>query len=77
MTGEHLVLKLVPREDPMFERLLRFRVDLYRDYNLDTCRRVFEERFEVLETLPMRDSPRTLLVLRKRASGSSETWQRA
>ena len=60
---------------PMFERLLRFRVDLYRDYNLDTCRRVFEERFEVLETLPIADSPRTLLVLRKRASGSSETWR--
>ncbi len=69
MARRDLVLEFVPREDPMFERLMRFRVDLYGAYGLEGCRRVFAERFEVVAERPIPGSPRTLLFLRRRGSG--------
>ncbi len=66
LTARDLILEFVPREDPMFERLLRFRVDLFGGLTLEACRNVFLERFELLGEKPIADSGRTLLLLRKR-----------
>lgn len=67
MTRDHLVLEFVPTDDVQFKRLTRFRADLYGDFTLDVCRRVFDETFHVVRESPVPGSPRTLLFLRKRA----------
>lgn len=67
MTGDALVLEFVPPADPMFQKLMKFRVDLYGGLTLDACRAVFAERFAVVREDAIPHSPRTLLLLRKRA----------
>lgn len=68
LTERHLVLEFVPTDDSMFQRLMKFRVDLFSDLTLDACRGVFLERFELLRETPIAGSKRTLLFLRKAAS---------
>ena len=60
----------MPTDDSMFQRLLKFRVDLFGDLTLDLCRRVFLERFELLRETAIAETKLTLLFLRKRASGA-------
>jgi len=67
LTSRDLVLEFIPTDDNMFQRLMKFRVDLFGDLTLDACRRVFEERFDVLRETPIPHSKRTLLFLRKKA----------
>jgi SAM-dependent methyltransferase len=67
MTNAYLILEFVPPEDPMFRELMKFRVDLYRQLTLESCRKTFESRFTVLREEPIPGSPRTLLFLRKLA----------
>ncbi len=66
MTTRDLVLEFVPTDDSMFERLMKFRVDLFGGITLDACRRVFTERFELLQEKPIPGAKRTLLFLRKK-----------
>ena len=66
LTNRDLVLEYVPPDDGMFERLMKFRVDLFGDLSLDLCREVFRERFELLRETPIAGSKRTLLFLRKK-----------
>lgn len=61
-----LVLEFVPTHDVMFRKLMQFRVDLYQHFTLGRCVEVFSARFEVLRQVPVEDSPRTLLFMRKR-----------
>ncbi len=65
LTQRDLVLEFVPTDDPMFERLMKFRVRLHDDLTLDSCREAFLKRFELLDECPITDSKRTLLLLRK------------
>jgi len=65
LTNRDLVLEFIPTDDGMFQRLMKFRVDLFGDLTLDTCRNVFLERFDLLKEQPIPDSKRTLLFLRK------------
>lgn len=66
MTSDYLILEYVPTDDVMFRRLMRFRVDLFKDLTLDSCRAVFEERFEVVRETLIPGSPRTLWLLKKK-----------
>jgi predicted RNA methylase len=66
VTQRDLVLEFVPVEDSMFQRLLKFRVNLFGDLTLDNCRNVFLQRFDLLREVPIPGSKRTLLFLRKR-----------
>jgi SAM-dependent methyltransferase len=61
-----LVLEFVPTHDVMFRKLMQFRADLYQEFTLERCVRVFEERFELIRRAAVADSPRTLLFMRKR-----------
>ena len=65
-TRRDLVLEFVPTDDSMFQRLMKFRVDLFADLTLDACTRVFQQRFELLREEPIAGSKRTLLFLRRR-----------
>ncbi|MBN2473987.1 MAG: class I SAM-dependent methyltransferase [Pirellulales bacterium] len=66
MTRRDLVLEFVPRGDQMFQRLMRFRVDLFGDWTLPNCRHLFTQRFELLRESPVPGTNRTLLFLRRR-----------
>ncbi|HPD30275.1 MAG TPA: class I SAM-dependent methyltransferase [Phycisphaerae bacterium] len=66
LCDRHLVLEFVPTDDVMFRKLMQFRVDVYQDFTLDACIRAFEERFDVLRQVPVVDSRRTLLFMRKK-----------
>jgi SAM-dependent methyltransferase len=68
ITRAHLLLEFVPKDDVMFRRLMKFRVDLFRDLSLQSCLDVFLERFDLTQQSPIPASPRTLLCLRKKSS---------
>jgi SAM-dependent methyltransferase len=63
---EYLVLEFVPRDDVMFQQLIRFRADLYDGFTLENCITCFSEQFELIRQAVIADSPRTLLFWRKR-----------
>ena len=64
---KHLVLEFVPTDDVMFRKLIEFRVNLFGDVTLDRCLDVFSEKFILLRQVPVQNSPRTLLLLKKRS----------
>ena len=45
LTREYAVVEFVPPADPMFQRLLRFRVNLFEQVTLEVCRNAFLTRF--------------------------------
>jgi SAM-dependent methyltransferase len=66
LTRGYAVVEFVPPADPMFLRLLRFRVNLCENVTLEACRNAFLTRFDILKESPIPNSPRTLLFLRKK-----------
>jgi len=66
LAGRYLVLEFVPPEDAQFQRLLRFRENLFSHITLPGCLEVFSTRFTLLEKQPIPDSGRTLLFFEKR-----------
>ncbi|MDX1645124.1 MAG: class I SAM-dependent methyltransferase, partial [Thermoanaerobaculia bacterium] len=64
--GGHLVIEWVGRSDPMVERLLLNKEDLFRDYERETFDRLLEERFEVLERHELDSGTRVLVLARPR-----------
>ena len=66
LTREYAVVEFVPPADPMFQRLLQFRVNLFDQVTLEACRNAFLTRFDILEEVPIPNSSRTLLFLRKK-----------
>jgi SAM-dependent methyltransferase len=66
LTRDALVLEFVPPEDPMFQRLTRFRLDSYESMRLERCLEVFGARFDLVRREPVPGSPRTLLLFRRR-----------
>lgn len=65
LTTRDLVLEFVPTDDNMFQRLIKFRVNLFGDVTLHACRDIFLQRFDLLKEASIPDSKRTLLFLRK------------
>jgi SAM-dependent methyltransferase len=66
LTQEYAVLEFVPPADPMFQRLLRFRVNLFEQVTLEACRKAFLPRFDILREVAIPNSSRTLLFLQKK-----------
>ena len=66
LTERDLILEFVPTDDNMFQRLMNFRVDLFEHVNLELCRQVFEQRFELIDSNSIDGSTRTLLHYRKK-----------
>lgn len=66
MTNRDLIIEFVPTDDSMFERLMKFRVDLFQGVNLENCIKAFDAKFELLEKHPIPGSKRTLLYFRKK-----------
>ena len=49
----------------MFQRLLKFRVNLFEGLTLETFRSAFSQRFDILKEAAIPNSPRTLFFLKK------------
>jgi hypothetical protein len=64
--ARNLVIEWVPKEDPMVQRLLAAREDVFPDYSLEGFRSGFETNFEILEEAPIDESMRILFRMRAR-----------
>ncbi|QDV32513.1 class I SAM-dependent methyltransferase [Tautonia plasticadhaerens] len=67
LTRRHVILEFVPPHDPMFRRLMTFRSTRHDDFTIEACRDAFATAFEVVDEQPIPDSPRTLMLLTKKA----------
>ena len=65
--GDALVLEWVPKEDPMVQRLLASREDIFPDYTEAGFRAAFEPAWTTVDRLPVAGTPRVLFVLRRSA----------
>jgi hypothetical protein len=64
--GERAIVEFVPKDDPMTQRLLAARPDIFPDYTLDGFRAAFAPEFRTLEETPIVDSLRTLFLMERR-----------
>lgn len=64
--GEQLIVEFVPDGDPMAQQLLQARDDVKPSLTLEAFRAVFESRFEILDDVPIENSGRRLLRMRRR-----------
>jgi ribosomal protein L11 methylase PrmA len=64
--GRTLIIEFVPKDDPMVERLLATREDVFADYTMDGFRAAFGRRFDVRDEVPIADTRRTLFRLERR-----------
>ena len=62
--GEWLIIEFVPKSDSQVQRLLASREDIYPDYTLSGFETAFRRHFEVVQSVPVPDSERTLYLLR-------------
>jgi ribosomal protein L11 methylase PrmA len=63
----NLVVEWVPKGDPMVQRLLATREDIFPGYTADGFRAAFAEAFELVEEAPVEESGRVLFRMRRRA----------
>jgi hypothetical protein len=66
--GDALILEWVPKEDPMVQRLLASREDIFPDYTEAGFRAAFEPAWRIVDRLPVAGTPRVLFVLRRSTS---------
>jgi SAM-dependent methyltransferase len=69
--GGEVVVEFVGKTDPMAQRLLRNKVDIYDDYDQDVFEREVARHFEVVERAAVPSAPRTLYLLAPRASADA------
>jgi hypothetical protein len=61
-----LVIEFVPKEDSQVQRLLASREDIFDTYTREHFERVFSTLFEIVDATPVRESARTIYVMRAR-----------
>lgn len=64
--GPNLIVEWVPKEDPMVQRLLATREDIFPDYSMDGFRAAFGEQFDIVRETPVEDSGRIMFLMRRR-----------
>jgi hypothetical protein len=64
--AQWLVVEFVPREDPKVEQLLANREDVFYEYTQTRFEATFKTYYEVETTEPLRESRRTLYLLRRK-----------
>jgi hypothetical protein len=63
-----LVVEFVPKPDSQVQRLLASRVDIFDSYTQPEFERAFSTVFSIDEAVPVRDTVRTIYVMRRRAA---------
>ena len=64
-TARHLVIEFVPKDDPMVQKLLAAREDIFSDYTLEAFERAFSVFFKIRQTVKIKDSRRILYLMEK------------
>jgi ribosomal protein L11 methylase PrmA len=62
----HLVIEFVPREDSQIQRMLTFREDTFADYSQAQFENAFRDRFELVRSVPVEQTERTLYLMSRR-----------
>jgi hypothetical protein len=55
-----LIVEWVPKDDPMVQRLLSAREDVFADYNEEGFVKSFERRYRIEERIPLPESSRVM-----------------
>ena len=63
--GNGLILEWVPKDDPMVQRLLASREDIFPDYTEAGLRSAFEPAWTIVDRLPVPGTPRVLFVMQR------------
>jgi hypothetical protein len=63
----NLILEWIPKADPMVQKLLAARDDIFTDYSPEGFRTAFGRDFEIVEEAPIEDSGRVLFRMRRRS----------
>jgi len=61
-----LIVEFIPKNDPMVERMLALRSDIFHQYHQSFFEEAFSKFFLIEEAVPVEDSQRTLYLMRKR-----------
>ena len=61
-----LIIEFVPKTDPMSQKLLLHRDDIFHDYDEESFERAFAEKFSTIKKAPIPQTQRTLYYLRRR-----------
>lgn len=64
--GENLIIEFVPKEDSKVQVLLSSREDIFVNYNQEEFEKVFAKYFEIVEKTPLKNSLRTMYLMRKK-----------
>ena len=64
--GNTLIIEFVPKSDPMVQTLLANRDDIFGDYDREGFETAFQQRFTIERSEPVRDTDRTLFLMRKK-----------
>lgn len=62
--GRWLIIEFVPKDDSQVQRLLATREDIFGDYRQDIFEQVFSRTYEIIRSEMIRESKRTLYLLR-------------
>ena len=68
--GDGLVIEWVPKADPMVQKLLASREDVFPNYTEDGFRAAFERCWTIVDQVPVEGTPRVLYVMRRSVSGA-------
>ncbi|HMG36663.1 MAG TPA: methyltransferase domain-containing protein [Blastocatellia bacterium] len=66
LTNKWLVLEFVPTDDPMFQRLIKYRENTFEYLTLDYVKSSFSERLELIREERVPGSGRSLLIFRRK-----------
>jgi hypothetical protein len=61
------VIEWVPKEDSQVQRMLATRDDVFADYTEEHFAAGFAAWFDIVETVPLRESQRLIYVMRRRS----------
>jgi cyclopropane fatty-acyl-phospholipid synthase-like methyltransferase len=64
--GNWLIIEFVPKDDPMVQRLLASREDIFPDYTRDGFERAISSRFSIERTEDLSGSSRVLYLMRRK-----------
>ncbi len=64
--GQWLIIEYVPKSDSQLQRLLASRVDIFDHYTRDDFEEIFRQRFDILETVQVRESERFIYLMRRK-----------
>jgi len=64
--GQWLVIEFVPKSDSQVQKLLKSREDIFDQYTTEGFEQAFEMYYAIREVIPVKESERTLYLLKKR-----------